>query len=133
MKFLTFLIAVLIIEVIQSFKYSFNRIPTSKALFTNIDSTLGTPSERPFNNNYVTQEGVTVTCEVTDVKNPTIEIERLISSLDNTKGRRAICNYLIYIPYSCIKTFRSIVDFFLRISWTLRTVDCGFQLTSNSD
>lgn len=89
-----FLLVVILIEVIQSFRNPFIRLSNSKLLSNSIESTLGTPSERPFSGSYVTQEGVKVTCEVEDVKNPTIEIERLISSLDNTKGREAVCTYL---------------------------------------
>ena len=79
----------LFFKTVQSFmiqRFNFNTqkklLSTSKSL----DSTLGTPSERPFNGHYVTKEGVTIKCEVNDVKNPDVETGKLISLLDNYKG-----------------------------------------------
>ena len=49
-------------------------------------SKLGTPSEKPLDGKYQTNGQILVDCEIASIKDPIIEIEHLISSLDDTKG-----------------------------------------------
>jgi len=49
-------------------------------------SKLGTPSEKPQDGKYQTNGQILVDCEIASIKDPLIEIEHLVSSLDNVKG-----------------------------------------------
>jgi len=49
-------------------------------------SKLGTPSEKPQDGKYQTNGKILVDCEIASIKDPLIEIEHLVSSLDNVKG-----------------------------------------------
>lgn len=56
------------------------------ALHTNEDSTLGAPRTRPVDGSYVSESGVEVQFEISDVDDSAAEINKMITQLDDQKG-----------------------------------------------
>lgn len=78
-----------LVTTVLGFSVGFNIKPTflkrsSSLIYSS--SKLGTPSEKPLDGKYQTNGQILVDCEITSIKDPLIEIEHLVSSLDDTKG-----------------------------------------------
>lgn len=100
-------------------------------------SKLGTLSEKPLDGKYQTNGNILVDCEIANIKDPFLEIDRLIYSLDDTKGTFSFSSYLqILVKTNLLNYYyvdRSLAYVVLRISWSVREMDSGIFISADSN